>query len=114
MATKVVPLIAGQNQSMTCTLPVDGQNLTLTFNFVWNGIGNYWYMAITNTTLRTLLLDAIPLVPGSYPAGNILGQYSYLKIGSAWVVPASSSVLVNNPGLNDFGSNYYLVWSDTV
>lgn len=114
MASKVIPLTPGKNQSITCTLPVDGANLTLALTLTWNGMGNYWFMSITNPATQTLILDGVPLLPGDYPAGNILGQYAYLGIGSAFLVPASTAAAQNNPTSDNLGSDYLLVWSDTM
>lgn len=114
MAYKIIPLTPGTNQSFTCTLPVDTKNITLAFTFTWNGVGEYWFMSITETRSNTLLLDAVPLVTGLFPAADLLGQYSYLGIGSAAVVPASSLSAANAPTESNLGSEYVLVWGDTV
>lgn len=122
MPAVVVPLTAGQNQSITSTLPVDGGNITLSFQFTWNGQGNYWWMSITQGS--TLLLDAIPLLPGQYPAANVLRQYQYLQIGSAYLIPNGGG-LPENPTFTTLGtqiptsastpvSTYLLVWTDNV
>lgn len=110
MAT-LIPLVPSQNQSVTCTLPIDNKNVTLSFQFTYNAEGEYWFMSISDKD-GNLLLSGVPLVTGDYPAANVLEQYSYLNIGSAVVVPASTS-LVGVPGFDDWGSNYYLAWSDT-
>src|SRR5579875_2338330 len=110
MSSVVVPITSGSNQSVTCTLPVNGANVTLTFQFTWNGQGGYWYMSITDNN-GNLLLDAVPVITGQYPAANILRQYQYLNIGSAYLVPASNG-LPDNPTFNDLGSDFLLVWTD--
>jgi len=111
MANVIVPIASGSNQMETCTLPVDGKNVTLTFSFTWNAQGAYWYMSIADTN-GNLLLDAIPVITGQYPAANILHQYQYLGIGSAYLVPASTG-LPDNPTFTDLGSDFLLVWSDS-
>lgn len=110
MANKIIPLIKSQNQSFTITLPINGGNTTLTLGFTYNTQGEYWFMSVRDRT-GALLLDAIPLVTGDYPAADILGQYDYLNIGSAVVLPASDS-LTGIPGFDDLGVNYYLAWTD--
>jgi len=106
----VVPIASGTNQTVTCTLPVNGGNVTLTFSFMWNDVGGYWFMSITDNN-GNLLLDAIPVITGQYPAADILRQYQYLNIGSAYLVPASAG-LPDNPSFDDLGSDYLLVWTD--
>lgn len=113
MATKVIPLIPSTNQSMTCTLPVDDENITLHFNFAYNRLGGYWFFSITEMPEKVLLIDAAPLVTGLSPAANLLRQFSYMEIGSAYVVPANDDFIRNIPGFENLGVDYYLYWSDT-
>jgi hypothetical protein len=113
MAFKIVPLVPNINQSFNCTLPIDSKNLTLAFTFIYNAVGNYWFMSVTDTRTNTLLLDAVPLIRGEYPAADILGQYGYLGIGSALIVP-TSSLGTDIPHELDLGTEYVLVWGDTV
>lgn len=114
MGYKVVPLIPGTNQSFKCTLPIDSKNITLGFTFTYNGIGEYWFMSIADTKTNTLLLDAIPLVTGLFPAADLLGQYAYLGIGSVAVVPVSRLAASEIPDKTNLGSDFVLVWTDTV
>lgn len=113
MATKIIPLAPGSNQSFTCTLPIDSKNITLAFTFTYNSIGEYWFMSVTDVKTNTLLLDAVPLVTGLFPAADLLGQYTYLGIGSAAIVPVSS-LAQGIPGAANLGSDFVLVWTDTV
>jgi hypothetical protein len=112
MAYKIVPLIPNANQSFTCTLPIDAKNMTLAFSFIYNGIGGYWFMSVTDVKTKTLLLDAVPLVTGEFPAADLLGQYGYLGIGSAVIVP-TSSMASDIPDGTNLGTDYVLVWGDT-
>lgn len=113
MAYKIIPLMSNANQSLTCTLPVDSKNIELAFTFRYNTIGGYWFMSVTDTKTNTLLLDAVPIVTGEYPAADLLGQYEYLGIGSAAIVPTSS--LANGiPDDTNLGTDYVLVWGDTI
>lgn len=114
MATKIVPLQSSPNQNFTCTLPIDAKNITLAFTFTWNGIGEYWFMSITDSRSNTLLLDAVPLVTGLFPATDLLGQYTYLGIGSAAIVPVSSLSAADIPDETNLGSEYVLMWGDTI
>lgn len=114
MSSVVIPLTPGKNQSMSCSLPVDGANISLSFVFTYNSIGGYWYMSVTDTKKKTLYLDAVPLVIGNYPAANVLSQYSYLKLGSAWVIPSNQAAGLVNPTSANLGTDYVLIWSDTV
>ncbi|NHN33548.1 hypothetical protein G9U52_27405 [Paenibacillus sp. S3N08] len=110
----MVPLVPGRNQSFTCTLPIDSKNVTLAFTFTYNRIGEYWFMSITDSRSNTLLLDAVPLVTGLFPAEDLLGQYTYLGIGSASIVPVSSLSEADIPNEWNLGTDYVLVWGDTI
>ncbi|MGO4496426.1 hypothetical protein AB4114_11070 [Paenibacillus sp. 2RAB27] len=112
MAYKVVPLTSNPNQSFTCTLPVDGKNITLSFTFRYNVMAEYWFMSVTNFKTKELLLDAVPLITGDYPAANLLEQYEYMNIGSAFVVP-TNSLAIGIPDDTNIGTEYVLVWGDT-
>ena len=110
MSSVVVPLTPSTNQTFDITLPVDSGNIKLTLAFTYNSQGQYWFMSITQA--GQLLLDGIPLLAGAYPAGNILRQYAYLGIGSAYIVPATSTAW-DSPNFDDLGTDFVLVWSDT-
>lgn len=112
MSYNIIPLTP-MNQSFTCTVPVDSKNITLGFTFTYNEPGGYWFMAVKDAKTNTMLLDAVPLVTGEFPAADLLGQYTYLGIGSAAIVP-TSSLATGIPDDTNLGSDYVLVWGDTV
>jgi hypothetical protein len=113
----LIPVTPEENQAITCTLPVNGGNVTLTLGLSFNTPGGYWWMSVADST-GNLLLDSVPLVGGS-PPYDILAPYQYLQIGSAYVLPASSG-LPDIPGFSTLGTAYttpqtpsfFLVWSD--
>lgn len=113
MAYKIIPLTPNANQSFSCTLPVDAKNITLAFTFRYNTIGGYWFMSVADAKTSAQLLDAVPLVTGEYPAADLLGQYEYLGIGSAAIVP-TSTLATSIPDDTTLGTDYVLVWGDTV
>jgi hypothetical protein len=113
MSVQLIPLNATPNQTFQSTLSVDSKNITLEFNLRYNEIAGYWVMKLTETVNNTVLVDSIPLIPGGYPADNILDQYSYLGIGSAFIVK-SSSVSADYPDDNNLGTDFLLIWGDTL
>lgn len=113
MSYKIIPLIPNANQRFTCTLPIDSKNITLAFTFTYNAVGGYWYMSVSDDKKNTMLLDAVPLVTGEFPAADLLGQYTYLGIGSAAIVP-TSSLATGIPDDTSLGTNFVLCWGDTV
>lgn len=112
MPSAIVPITPETNQRFTITLPVGSGNITLTFQLTWNAIGGYWFLSITDKS-GNLLLDGVPVITGQYPAANVLRQYQYLGIGSAYLIPVSSG-LPDGPDFSNLGKDYVLVWSDNV
>ena len=112
MAHQIIPLAATPNQRFDCTLKVNGGvSLPFTFFIRYNEIADYWVMSIKDTKTGNYVLSSIPLVPGDYPAGNLLKQYDYLKIGSAYLVKVGD--LVDElPTQDNLGTEWFLVWSD--
>lgn len=111
-AYKIVPLTSDPNQALTITLPINNENITLGLTIRYNSIANYWVMTISDGN-GNLILDSLPLVPGDYPAADILGQYQYLGIGSAFIVNASNSDL-DIPNNISLGVDHFLLWGDSV
>jgi hypothetical protein len=112
MSAQIVPLTASPNQSFAVTLQVDGQPLTLNLNIRWNEMAGYWVLQISDST-GSLILDSLPLITGWYPAANILAQFAYLRIGSAYVLNLGNSSS-DYPGKPDLGTAFALLWDDTV
>lgn len=109
---QVVPLTAAPNQSFAVNLTVDGNPLTLQLAISWNAMAGYWVMSISDSS-GDLLVDSIPLVTGWYPGANLLAQYGYLKIGSAYILNNGTSGS-DYPGQTDLGTGFSLLWGDTA
>lgn len=112
MSAQVIPLTSSPNQSFTCQLQVDGASLTLGFDISWSYMAGYWVMTIYDAQ-GNLLLDSMPMITGSYPAANLLAQYGYLEIGSAFILNLGEPG-ADYPGINNLGSNFVLLWDDTA
>ena len=109
--SQVVPLSSLDNQTFTSILSIDGVNVTLKFFLRWNDVAEYWVMTISDPITNAVILDSIPLVTGDYPTINIIEQFGYLKIGSAWLFNAGG--VSDNPSHFDLGGNFVLIWGDT-
>jgi len=103
----IIPLLS-VNQTFDIVLPVDGNNLKLGFYVYWNKIAEYWCMDITDYRVGKKVLSGIPLLTGE----NMLEQYKYLAIGSAYLVNLSGK-LPDTPNDNNLGTSFQLIWSDT-
>ena len=108
--TVKIPLTNQPNQNFTCTIPLDDTNVTLQFYLFWNRIAEYWQMSITDVSTGTMLIDSLPMLYGGGYYENILAQYEYLGIGSAFIYPLVSNP-PNSPGVEDWDENFILLWA---
>lgn len=112
MAYQLIPLLPSPNQTFNCTLKVNGgKSLNFKFFLRFNEIARYWTMDIADSNTGDSVLNSIPLVPGDYPAGNILSQYDYLMIGSAYLIRINDFAS-QYPDAANLGTDWALVWSD--
>ena len=112
--SQVIPLISSSNQSLSCKVVIDGgTQINLSLFIIFNEIARYWVMNVSNADTKTSYLTGVPLVPGDYPAGNILEQYSYLGIGSAYMV-SINDLADTLPQNDNLGTDWFLVWGDNV
>lgn len=111
---QTVNLSSAPNQSFLANLTVNGATLKLNLSVRFNEIAQYWTMQIADTT-GTILLASIPLLTGSWPSANILGQYQYMQIGSAYVLNVSNGGTdLDYPNGQDLGTDFILLWGDNV
>jgi hypothetical protein len=110
MATVVIPLTSEPNQSFKAKVPIGGDNVGLTYEVRYNEVAGYWLMDILKD--GEPLLASVPLVPGDWPAENILGQYKYLGIGGAYIAPAAKGPKEEWPGADTLGVDWLLIWND--
>jgi hypothetical protein len=104
MSTYVsIPITNQPNQVFQCNVPVDGVNIPLGFFISWNNIAQYWMMTLYQNT--TELIANLAMVNS-----NLLGQYQYLNVGQAFIVPLGTGV-ADYPGVSDWGNNFLLVWN---
>ena len=102
----IVPMQALPNHSFGCVVPIDGGNTSLRFRLMYNELAGYWVVNISRN--GETLLAGLPMVP----AQDILEQFKYLEIGSAWIVPRSR-VAEEWPSYGTLSSDWYVVWGDT-
>lgn len=109
---QIVPLSSVPSQTLTVQLQIDGDAISLVLNIRWSEMAGYWVMTISDSQ-GNLLLDSAPMITGWYPAANILAQYGYLKIGSAYLLNLGSDDS-DYPGRSDLGGAFVLLWGDTA
>jgi uncharacterized protein YjdB len=106
-----IPLTPDPNQTFSCTLKVDGKNIPINFRLHWNIQAQYWAMTLINSD-GTYYVDSIPLIAGVQPAINLLQPYSYLKIGSCYIINISG-INSDYPTSENLGIDYIMLWGDT-
>jgi hypothetical protein len=109
---QLIPLSTDPNQTFVVPLNIDNSVKDQLLTLRYNEIAGYWVMTLYDVN-GNIILDSVALVTGNAPAGNILGQYAYMGLGSAYVVNASSVGVPNFPNSQDLGSDYVLIWGDT-
>lgn len=110
----VIPLSTDPNQTFNCAIPIDGNNRLLSFQLRYNSIARYWNLTVIDARTKETLIDALPIMVGEYPAANLLEQFGYLNLGSAVVVKEGELHGTENPNDTNLGTEYYLVWGDTI
>jgi hypothetical protein len=110
---QVIPLTNDPIQTLVVSLTVNGQRLTLTLTLRFNEVVRYWVMNVADANGNTYITN-IPLVTGVWPSANILGQYQYLLIGSAYVLDISNDDVSDYPNAHDLNKSFALLWGDNV
>ena len=101
-----VPMQPIPNHQFSCSVPIDNLNLLLRFRMMYNELAGYWVVDISKGD--TPVLSGLPVIP----AQDILEQFKYLGIGSAYIVP-KSEVQEQWPSANTLSSDWYVLWGDT-
>ena len=110
MSLQQIPLDSSPNQTFAATLNVNDALLNLSLALSYNGMAGYWQMDVADAQ-GNLVLAGVPLITGSFPAANVLQQYGYLSIGSAYLINASADEQ-DYPGSSNLGTDYQLWWGD--
>lgn len=109
---QILPTNVQPNQTLTANLSVDGAPLNLQLTLRYNEIAGYWCMTVQNAQ-GTVLLDSVPLLTGNDPICNILYQFQWLEIGSAFVLNQTGALTPNYPNNTNLGTGFQLAWGDT-
>lgn len=113
MSDQIIPLTNQPNQTFQVVLSVDGGTIRLNLLISYDEMANYWTMGISDSNNNPLVIG-IPLVTGDWPSANVLGQYGYLGIGSAYVLNLSNNNNLDYPNSSTLGTEFALLWSDTA
>jgi Domain of unknown function (DUF6983) len=91
---------------------IDGTAKTFSVRLRYNEIAKYYVLTLMDAQ-KNLLLDSIPFITGNVPAGNLLRQFAYLALGSAFILNASGVPSPDFPDNTDLGTDFVLLWDDT-
>ena len=106
---QIIALSSAPNQTLTASLAINGGTVTLQLSASFNEMAGYWSMNIYDQTGNPIVCS-IPLVTGAFPAANLLAPYTYLNIGSAYVINASGITSPDYANQTDLGSDFLLLW----
>lgn len=109
MAYSKIPITCQPYSTQTFKLTLDGgsRNVNIKLQLRYHDLFDLWTAAITDNSTGKLLVDMMPLVCGV----NLLGQYRHLRIGEAYIIPATDTDLMM-PDNQTLGSTFILVWGD--
>ena len=110
MPSQILPLSTAPNQSLAVALSINRQSVNLRLKVCFNQQAGCWIMDIADSQGNPLVCS-IPLVTGVWPAGNLLAPYTYLNIGSAFLIN-HNGVASDWPDDSNLGSDFVLLWSD--
>ena len=111
MSSQVIPLTNDPNQVFSVQLTVNGSLLTLNLALSYSTMAGYWQLAVADVNGQPLIAS-VPLLTGLYPAANLLAQYQYMQIGSAYLLNTSGAA-TDYPSATNLNT-YTLVWGDNV
>jgi len=97
-----VPLTTSPNSTFT-------SKITFKFFLRYNTESKCWMMDLSDSSGNSIL-SSIPLVCGC----NLLEQYSYLNIGSAYIYKVDTTLEDDRPDDTNLGTSFALVWGDTI
>ena len=107
-----VPLQPLPNQSFRITAALSSStNKNLNIFLKWNKVALYWEMTISDTS-GNCLVDSIPLLAGVAPTINLLRKYSYLNIGSCYIINISN-IKETQPDDTNLGTDFVMLWGYT-
>lgn len=111
-----IPLVTTKNQQFTITLQINGENRAFRFVVMWNPVAGYWVLTVVDLSTNNFVFDSIPFVTGipNTTTSDILKQYGYLLVGSAYLIPIVSEPETNYPDTTNLESEFALIWSDNV
>lgn len=102
-----IPLTSTPYAQYTFKLTLGKKNINILLKLRYYDLYELWVADVCDNSSGDTLINGLPLVPGI----DLLGQYSYLDIGSAYVVSIEPTTQ-EQPDSETLGSKWLLVWGD--
>lgn len=106
-----IPLTTSPNQTFTCNIPVNGENVRFKFFLSYNDQAEYWLMTLTRLIDNLELLTNIPLLASQSRFADTFCQLDYLRIGFCIIAPTSEEQNTM-PNDTNLGQTYLMIWGD--
>lgn len=109
MAYCKIPLNNSPYSTQTFKLSLEGgtRNINVKLFLRYNDLYDVWMATISDNSTGKVLIDSMPMVCGV----DLLGQYEYLGLGHAYMVPVTDTNLMM-PDNESLGSTFQLIWGD--
>lgn len=106
-----IPINNAPNASYTFRISMQGDTVNRDIRIELHYLDLYdeWLMDVYDDATKKLLVLGIPLVCGI----DLLGQYRYLGIGSAYILKVRNTDLMHPDNLC-LGRDFVLVWGDNT
>lgn len=108
----VIPANNSPNRMFRVTIPIDGENKTFKFKFVYNSIGKYWMLTIMDLSGKEIVSNINLLQTFGPEESNLLRFLSYLRIGSLSLTDLNAFTF-SAPNDQQLGNSYVMTWGDT-
>lgn len=99
-------------QRAVFNLPLNGKSVPMAIRLSYNARGDLWHMDIENERTGEVILANVPLLCGADNTYNLLKQFEYLGIGSAYIKKVVENTDTDSPDYNTFLSQFVLMWGD--
>lgn len=114
METVAVPLNAdAETQIINLSIAPNGHAVSLRLEIRWLDNAGKWYLTVYDATTDACLVSLLPLIASGNKLNDLLGQFGHLRIGSAALVPVSSTPSSADPGRDNL-ADFELLWGDCI